>query len=59
MIETPISQIVAAIPIDHSGKTSGQPENCLKNVNAAANQLRRKGLVRRTKNIKPLPKVNW
>ena len=38
MIETQISQIVAAIPIDHSGKTSGQPENSLKNVNAATDQ---------------------
>ena len=34
MIETQISQIVVAIPIDHSGKTSGKLENSLKNVNA-------------------------
>ena len=38
MIETQISQIAAAIPIDHSGKTLGQPENSLKNVNATADQ---------------------
>ena len=36
MIETQISQIAAAIPVDHSGKTSGQPEKFLENVNAAA-----------------------
>jgi hypothetical protein len=38
MTETQISQIATAIPVDHSGKTSGQPENFLKNVNAAADQ---------------------
>ena len=38
MIETQISQIAAAIPINHSGKASRQPENSLKNVNAAADQ---------------------
>jgi hypothetical protein len=38
MIETQISQIVAAIPIDHSRKTPGQPENPLKNVNAVVDQ---------------------
>ena len=38
MIETQISQIVAAIPIDHSKKTPGQPKNSLKNVNVAADQ---------------------
>jgi hypothetical protein len=38
MIETQISQIAAAIPVDHSGKTLGQPENSLKNVSAAVDQ---------------------
>ena len=38
MIETQISQIAAAIPVDHSGKTSGQPENSLENVNVATDQ---------------------
>ena len=38
MIETQISQIAATIPIDHSGKTSGQPENSLENVNVATDQ---------------------
>ena len=36
--KTQISQIAAAIPIDHLGKASGQPKNSLKNVNAAADQ---------------------
>jgi len=38
MIETQISQIAAAIPVDHSGKTSWPPKNSHKNVNAAADQ---------------------
>ena len=38
MIETEISQIVAAIPIDHLGKTLGQPENSLENVNTVVDQ---------------------
>ena len=38
MIEIQISQIVAAIPVKHSGKTSGQPEKSLENVNAAVDQ---------------------
>ena len=58
MIETQISQLATAIPIDRLGKTSGQPENSLENVNAAVDQWRRRGLVRWTKNIEPLPKVN-
>jgi len=58
MIETQISQIAAAIPINHSGKPSGQPEKSLENVNAVADQRRRRGLVRRTKNVESLPKVN-
>ena len=35
MIETQIAQIAAAIPINHSGKIQGQPENFRNNVNAA------------------------
>ena len=46
MIETQILQIVVAIPIDHLGKTSGQPEKSLENVHAAAGQSRRKSLTR-------------
>jgi len=38
MIETQISQIAAAIPRNQSRKIPGQPENSLKNVNAAAYQ---------------------
>ena len=38
MIETEISQIAATIPIDHLGKTLGQPENSLENVNTAVDQ---------------------
>ena len=38
MIETQISQIAAATPGNQSGKILGQPENSLKNVNAAADQ---------------------
>ena len=38
MIETQISQIAAAIPVDHSGKTPRQPENSLENVNATIDQ---------------------
>ena len=37
-IETQISQIAAAIPVDHSGKTPGQPEDSLENVHAAVDQ---------------------
>ena len=38
MIETQISQIAIAIPVDHLGKTSGQPEKSLENVHAAVDQ---------------------
>ena len=38
MIETQISQIAAAIPIDHLRKAPRQPENSLKNINVAADQ---------------------
>jgi len=38
MIETQISQIVVIFPVDHSGKTPGQPENSLENVNVATDQ---------------------
>ena len=38
MIETQISQLATAIPIDRLGKTSGQPENSLENVNTAVDQ---------------------
>ena len=38
MIETQILQIVVAIPIDHLGKTSGQPEKSLENVHVAIDQ---------------------
>ena len=38
MIETQISQIAVAIPIDHSGKSPGQPENSFENGNAAVDQ---------------------
>ena len=38
MIETQISQIAAAIPINHLRKTPGQLENSLENVNAATDQ---------------------
>ena len=38
MRETQISQIVAAIPGNQSGKIVGQPEISLKNVNAAVDQ---------------------
>ena len=38
MIETEISQIAATIPIDHLGKTLGQPENSLENVNTVVDQ---------------------
>ena len=57
MIETQISQIAAAIPVDHSGKPPGQPEDSLENVHVAANQ-RRKSLARQIKNVESLPKVN-
>jgi len=38
MIETQISQIAVAIPVDHLGKTLGQPKNSRKNVNATIDQ---------------------
>ena len=38
MIETQIAQIAAAIPVNHSGKILGQPENSPKFVHAAAEQ---------------------
>ena len=38
MIETQISQIAATIPVDHSGKTTGQPEKSLENVHVAIDQ---------------------
>jgi len=58
MIETQITQIAAAIPVDHSGKSLGQPDDSLENVHVAANQTRRKSLARRIKNVESLPKVN-
>ena len=41
MIETQIAQIAAAIPVDHSRKISGQPENSPEIVHAATEQKRR------------------
>jgi hypothetical protein len=38
MIETQLAQIATAIPVDHSGKILGQPENFCENVHAAANE---------------------
>jgi hypothetical protein len=38
MIETQIVQIVAAIPVNHSGKIPGQSDNSLENVHAATGQ---------------------
>ena len=38
MIETQIAQIAAAIPVNHSGKIPGQPENSPEFVHAAAEQ---------------------
>ena len=38
MIETQISQIAAAIPVNHLGKILGQPENSPEFVHAAAEQ---------------------
>jgi hypothetical protein len=38
MIENQIAQIVAAIPVNHSGKIPGQPENSSELVHAAAEQ---------------------
>ena len=38
MIETQIAQITAAIPVNHSGKIPGQPENSPKFVHAAVDQ---------------------
>ena len=37
MIEMQIAQIAAAIPINHSVKILGKPENSLENVHAATN----------------------
>ena len=38
MIETQIAQIAVAIPINHSGKIPGQPENSPEFVHAATEQ---------------------
>ena len=38
IIETQITQIAAAIPIDNTGKTPGQPKNSSEFVNAATEQ---------------------
>ena len=38
MIETQSAQIVVAIPANHSGKISGQPENSPEFVHVAAEQ---------------------
>ena len=38
MIETQIAQIATAIPVNHSGKIPGQPENSPKFVHATAEQ---------------------
>ena len=38
MIETQIAQITAAIPVNHSGKIPGQPENSPEFIHAAAEQ---------------------
>ena len=38
MIETQIAQIDVAIPVNNMGKISGQPENFLEFVHAAADQ---------------------
>ena len=38
MIETQIAQIATAIPVNHSRKTLGQPENSPEFVHAAAKQ---------------------
>ena len=38
MIETQIAQIAAAIPANHSGKITGQPENSPEFVHAAVEQ---------------------
>ena len=38
MIETQIAQIAAAIPVNHSGKIPGQPENSPEFVHAATEQ---------------------
>ena len=38
MIETQISQIAAAISVDNTRKTLGQPENSFEFVNAATDQ---------------------
>ena len=51
MIETQIAQIATTIPINHSGKILGQPENSLEFVNAATDQSW-------TINVEPLPNVN-
>ena len=44
MIETQIGQIAAAIPVNHSRKISGQPENSPEFVHAATEQSRRRSL---------------
>jgi hypothetical protein len=41
MIETQISQVAAAIPVNHSGKTLGQLENSPEFIHAAIEQWRR------------------
>ena len=38
MIETQIAQIVAAIPVNHSGQIPGQPENSHKFIHAVVEQ---------------------
>jgi hypothetical protein len=38
MIETQITQIAAAIPVNNTGKISGQPNNSSEFVNAATDQ---------------------
>ena len=57
MIETQIAQIAAAIPINHSGKIQGQPENFRKNVNAAQEDYRKKSPPQRTVKDEPSLKV--
>jgi hypothetical protein len=42
MIETQITQIAAAIPVNHSGKIPGQPENSFEFVHATADQKEEK-----------------
>jgi hypothetical protein len=52
MIET---QIAAAIPVNHSGKIPGQPENYPEFAHAA---VRRKKSCQQAINVEPLLKVN-